>query len=135
MTISQGPLPSCCALADSGNRETIGAAEIGETWLNYVIEDRTVLWWGGFGNSTEHTAFVRLQHGIEAPRSGSIEFNGKIVAEQIGAQIFIDSWAMVAPGNPKLAFDLAAKSGKRQPRWRSRAGGAISCGHGGAGVC
>jgi hypothetical protein len=78
--------------------------------LNYVIEDRTVLWWGGFGNSTEHTAFVRLQHGIEAPRSGSIELNGKIVAEQIGAQIFIDSWAMVAPGNPRLAFDLAGKA-------------------------
>jgi len=98
------------ALADSGNRETIGAAEIGETWLNYIIEDRTVLWWGGFGNSTEHTAFVRLQHGVEAPRSGSMELNGKIVAEQIGAQIFIDSWAMVAPGNPRLAFDLAGKA-------------------------
>ena len=99
-------------LADNGNRETIGAAEIGETWLNYIIEDRTVLWWGGFGNSTEHTAFVRLQHGIEAPRSGSMELNGKIVAEQIGAQIFIDSWAMVAPGNPRLAFDLAGKAAR-----------------------
>jgi hypothetical protein len=32
------------------------------------------------------------------------------VAEQIGAQIFIDSWAMVAPGNPHLAFDLAGKA-------------------------
>ena len=55
-------------------------------------------------------AFVRLQQGIEAPRSGSIELNGKIVAEQIGAQIFIDSLAMVTPGNPKLAFDLAGKA-------------------------
>jgi ADP-ribosylglycohydrolase len=98
------------ALPDFGNQEKISAADIGETWLNYIIENRTILWWGGFGNSTEHTAFVRLHQGIEAPRSGSIELNGKIVAEQIGAQIFIDSWAMVAPGNPKLAFDLAGKA-------------------------
>jgi ADP-ribosylglycohydrolase len=98
------------ALPDFGNREKISAAEIGETWLNYIIENRTILWWGGFGNSTEHTAFVRLHQGIQAPRSGSIELNGKIVAEQIGAQIFVDSWAMVAPGNPNRAFDLAGKA-------------------------
>jgi ADP-ribosylglycohydrolase len=98
------------ALSDFGAGENIGAAQIGETWLNYIIENRTILWWGGFGNSTEHTAFVRLHQGIEAPRSGSIELNGKIVAEQIGAQIFIDSWAMVAPGNPRLAFSLAGKA-------------------------
>src|SRR5206468_8807968 len=63
-----------------------------------------------FGNSTEHTAYIRLRQGIEAPRSGSIELNGPIVAEQIGAQIFIDSWAMVAPGDPELAFELAGKA-------------------------
>ena len=68
------------------------------------------MWWGGFGNSTEHTAFLRLKHGVPAPRSGSIALNGKTVAEQIGAQIFIDSWAMVAPANPRLAFDLAGKA-------------------------
>jgi len=105
-----GTLTFVRALPDFGNQEKISAADIGETWLNYIIENRTILWWGGFGNSTEHTAFVRLHQGIEAPRSGSIELNGKIVAEQIGAQIFIDSWAMVAPGNPKLAFDLAGKA-------------------------
>jgi hypothetical protein len=33
--------------------------------------------------------------------------NSKVVAEQIGAQIFIDGWAMVAPGDPELAADLA----------------------------
>jgi ADP-ribosylglycohydrolase len=98
------------ALADFGESASITAAQIGETWLNYIIENRTILWWGGFGNSTEHTAFVRLTDGVQAPRSGSIELNGKIVAEQIGAQIFIDSWAMVAPGNPKLAFELAGKA-------------------------
>jgi ADP-ribosylglycohydrolase len=98
------------ALSDYGNAAKLTAAQIGETWLNYIVENRTILWWGGFGNSTEHTAFFRLQQGIPAPRSGSIALNGNTVAEQIGAQIFIDSWAMVAPGNPRLAFDLAGKA-------------------------
>jgi len=98
------------ALSDFGNTPGLTADQVGQTWLNYIIENRTILWWGGFGNSTEHTAFLRLKHGESAPRSGSIALNGKTVAEQIGAQIFIDSWAMVAPGNPRLAFDLAGKA-------------------------
>jgi len=53
------------------------------------------------GNSTEHTAYLRLKNGIDAPESGSIATNGKVVAEQIGSQIFIDGWAMVAPGDPQ----------------------------------
>lgn len=98
------------ALPDYGNRLDITPAQIGKTWLNYLIEKRTILWWGGLGNSTEHTAYLRLKHGIPAPSSGSIAMNGKVVAEQIGAQIFIDSWAMVAPGNPDLAADLARRA-------------------------
>ena len=53
---------------------------------------------GWLGNSTEHTAFLRLKNGVQAPLSGSMNLNSKIVAEQIGAQIFIDGWAMVVPG-------------------------------------
>ncbi|MBI1300015.1 ADP-ribosylglycohydrolase family protein [bacterium] len=98
------------ALPDYGNRRDLTAAQIGQTWLNYLIEKRTILWWGGMGNSTEHTAFMRLKQGIPAPRSGSIALNGKTVAEQIGAQIFIDGWAMVAPGDPELAADLARRA-------------------------
>ena len=99
------------ALEDFAGGADISAADIGRTWLNYLIEERTVLWWGGLGNSTEHTAYLRLKNGIEAPRSGSIALNTKVVAEQIGAQIFIDGWAMVAPGDPELAAALAAKAG------------------------
>src|SRR3954462_11601259 len=98
------------ALPDYGNSRDISAQQIGQTWLNYIIERRAILWWGGMGNSTEHTAFLRLKEGIEAPRSGSIGLNGKVVAEQIGSQIFIDGWAMVAPGDPALAADLARKA-------------------------
>ncbi len=99
------------ALPDYGNSLDLTPAQIGQTWLNYLIEERTILWWGGLGNSTEHTAYLRLKNGISAPQSGSIALNGKVVAEQIGAQIFIDGWAMVAPGDPALAADLARRAG------------------------
>src|SRR5882757_6497069 len=76
------------ALPDYDNAADITSAQIGQTCLNYIIEGRTILWWGGFGSSTEHTAFLRLKRGIEAPHSGSMELNCQVVAEQIGAQIF-----------------------------------------------
>lgn len=98
------------ALADHGHDPNLTPEQIGQTWLNYLIENRTVLWWGGVGNSTEHTAYMRLKRGIPAPRSGSVELNGKTISEQIGAQIFIDGWAMVAPGDPALAADLARRA-------------------------
>ncbi|SVD48530.1 uncharacterized protein METZ01_LOCUS401384, partial [marine metagenome] len=84
----------------------------GQAWLNYIMERRTILWWGGYGMSTEHTAYINLKNGIKSPRSGSIEINGKPVAEQIGAQIFIDAFGMVAPGDPELAVTLARKSAR-----------------------
>jgi ADP-ribosylglycohydrolase len=98
------------ALTDYGNGRELTPAQIGQTWLNYVIEGQSIFWWGGMGNSTEHTAFIRLKNGIPAPQSGSIALNGKIIAEQIGAQIFIDGWAMIVPGDPELAVDLAHKA-------------------------
>ena len=95
------------ALEDHGNNPDLSAREIGRSWLNYLIREKTILWWGGLGNSTEHTAYIRLANGIDAPRSGSMELNGKVVAEQIGAQIFIDGWAMVSPGDPDQAVKFA----------------------------
>lgn len=100
------------ALPDYGNSRKLTAAQIGQTWLNYIIEYRTILWWGGMGNSTEHTAYLRLKNGIAAPRSGSIEMNSQVVAEQIGAQIFIDGWGMVSPGDPEQAAYLAGQAGR-----------------------
>jgi ADP-ribosylglycohydrolase len=99
------------ALEDHGYDPNLSPAQIGESWLNYIIERRTILWWGGFGNSTEHTAYLRLKHGTPAPESGSIALNGKTVAEQIGAQIFIDGWAMICPGDPERAAHFARRAG------------------------
>ena len=100
------------AISDNGNRADITSADIGRTWLNYLIEGRTILWWGGLGNSTEHTAYLRLKNGIEAPASGSMALNGQVVAEQIGAQIFIDGWAMVSPGDAEQAARLASQAAR-----------------------
>lgn len=98
------------ALPDYDLDPDVTAEQIGWTWLNYLIEKRTVLWWGGMGNSTEHTAYLRLKHGVKAPASGSIALNGKVVAEQIGSQIFIDGWGMISPGDPERAADLARRA-------------------------
>ncbi len=100
------------ALPEHGHSRDISSAQIGRTWLNQIIEQRTILWWGGMGNSTEHTAYLRLKHGIEAPMSGSKTLNSKVVSEQVGAQIFIDGWAMVAPGDPELAARLAERAAR-----------------------
>jgi ADP-ribosylglycohydrolase len=98
------------ALEDEGFPAAISPAQVGRAWLNYIIPGRTILWWGGVGNSTEQTAYLHLRDGVEAPESGSIARNGQVVAEQIGAQIFVDSWAMLAPGDPERAADLARRS-------------------------
>ncbi len=99
------------ALEDYGYNKNLTPRQIGKTWMNYLIEEQTILWWGGMGNSTEHTAYLRLKEGIDAPMSGSMALNGKVVAEQIGAQIFIDGWAMISPGDPEQAADFAKRAG------------------------
>ncbi|KAF4459471.1 adp-ribosylation crystallin j1 [Fusarium albosuccineum] len=99
------------ALVEHGVSADISAEDIGRTWLNTVVENRTIFWWGGRGQSTEHTAYLNLKSGIPAPLSGSSQTNGKSVSEQIGAQIFIDGWALVSPGNPTQAAKLAKAAG------------------------
>ncbi len=91
------------AMEDHGYPKDLHSYMVGETWLNYIIKDKTILWWGGLGRSTEHTAYLRLEQGIQAPRSGSMALNGKTLAEQIGAQIFIDAFAMMCPNDPDRA--------------------------------
>ncbi|MBC8065828.1 MAG: ADP-ribosylglycohydrolase family protein, partial [Chlorobia bacterium] len=49
------------ALEDYGFNPNLTSEQIGQTWLNYLIEKTTILWWGGMGNSTEHTAYLRLK--------------------------------------------------------------------------
>ncbi len=107
-----GTLTFIRALEDSGLYADTTAEFFGEAWLNYIIENKTILWWGGLGVSTEHTAYLRLKEGIKAPSSGSMELNGQAVSEQIGAQIFIDGFGLVCPGKPELAATLAERAAR-----------------------
>ncbi|WP_420006835.1 ADP-ribosylglycohydrolase family protein [Arenibacterium sp. LLYu02] len=103
---TNGPIYFIRALRDYGLQAT--AEDVGRTWLNYAAEGHGMYWWGGFGISTEHTAYNNLRAGIPAPQSGSIAQNGLTVAEQIGGQIFIDSWGWVNPGAPQRAAEMSA---------------------------
>lgn len=103
---TNGPVYFIRALRDYGLGAT--AEDVGRTWLNYAAEEHGMYWWGGFGVSTEHTAYRNLRAGIPAPLSGAIATNGTTVAEQIGGQIFIDSWGWVNPANPAKAAQMSA---------------------------
>lgn len=107
---SNGPLFFLRALEDGKEGYNLTAQAVGEALLNYAPFEHGFFWWGGYGVSTEHTAYLNLRNGIPAPRSGSIEQNGRTVAEQIGGQIFIDTWGLVTPGNPDLAAEYAGKA-------------------------
>lgn len=98
------------SLEDHGYPRDISGLQIGDSWLNYIIEKKTILWWGGLGRSTEHTAYLRLLNGIKPPESGSIALNGRSIAEQIGAQIFIDSWALANPDDAESAVKMAQEA-------------------------
>lgn len=101
-------------LEDSGHYKDEGkdfcAQDVADALLNYAPYEHGFFWWGGYGISTEHTAYLNLRNGIPAPRSGSIEQNGAATAEQIGGQIFIDTWGLVAPGKTDLAARLAREA-------------------------
>lgn len=107
---SNGPLFFLRALEDSGKGREMSAQDVAEALLNYVPYEHGFFWWGGYGVATEHTPYQNLLQGIPAPRSGSIEQNGAMIAEQIGGQIFIDTWGLVAPGDPELAAKLAKEA-------------------------
>lgn len=107
---SNGPLFFVRALEDCKDINQFSAQDVAEALLNYAPCEHAFFWWGGYGMSTEHTAYLNLKNGIKAPKSGSIEQNGHTVAEQIGGQIFIDCWGFVSPGNPEQAAELARKA-------------------------
>jgi ADP-ribosylglycohydrolase len=102
-----GPVYFLRALEDGGFEEGLEARHVADAWLNYARDGTGMFWWGGYGISTEHTAYENLKRGVEAPRSGAIQTNGKTMAEQIGGQIFIDTWGLIRPGRPGEAARLA----------------------------
>ncbi|HWL13431.1 MAG TPA: ADP-ribosylglycohydrolase family protein [Ureibacillus sp.] len=104
---ANGPIFFIRSMLDYAKNRPLQPQDVAKTWLNYIREGIGMIWWGGDQISTEHTAYLNLKKGIPAPRSGSIEQNGEILAEQIGGQIFIDSFGLVFPNNPSKAAEYA----------------------------
>lgn len=105
---ANGPVYFLRALLDDAKDRPLQPRDVARAWLNYTREGVGMFWWGGYGVSTEHTAYLNLKMGIEAPKSGSIMQNGQILAQQIGGQIFIDTWGLVNPCEPARAADYGA---------------------------
>ena len=103
-----GPVVFLRALTDAGGLN-FTEEQAGETWLNYTRCGKGMFWWGGEDVSTEHRAYMNLRRGIRPPVSGSIEQNGLVAAEQIGGQIFVDTWGLICPGDPAKAARFARK--------------------------
>ncbi len=106
---ANGPMFFLRALEDKKGPE-LTAQDVAEALLNYAPYEHSFFWWGGYGVSTEHTAYLNLRAGITAPKAGSIAQNGAAVAEQIGGQIFIDTWGLVNPGKPERAARMAKEA-------------------------
>jgi ADP-ribosylglycohydrolase len=107
---TNGPVWFHRELLSMVNPAEAGAQEVAKAWLNYGRENIGMFWWGGDHISTEHTVYLNLLRGIFPPKSGSIEVNGQELAEQIGGQIFIDTWGLLFPQNPEKAADFAKKA-------------------------
>ena len=97
-------------MADYECSENITSEQIADTLLNYAPDHHGFFWWGPYGVSTECTAYTNLKAGAHPPLSGSAELNGPTIAEQIGGQIFIDGWGLVAPAEEQLAARLAERA-------------------------
>lgn len=104
---SNGPIFFFRALSECKDLSAYGFADMVRCWRNYVPFEHGFYWWGGYGVSEEHTAYLNLQKGIFPPYSGSALQNGRILAEQIGGQIFSDIWGLVSPYDHHRAADLA----------------------------
>lgn len=104
---ANGPVFFIRALYDDAKGRELTPEDVGKAWLNYSRNGIGMFWWGGEGISTEHTAYNNLKKGIPAPQSGSAEVNGIIMAEQIGGQIFIDTWGLLFPNNIEKAARYA----------------------------
>lgn len=105
-----GPVFFIRALYDDAKDDELEPQDVGKAWLNYTREEQGMFWWGGYGISTEHTAYLNLKKGVEAPLSGSSKQNGIILAEQIGGQIFVDTWGLIWPNNIEKAAEYAGKA-------------------------
>ena len=121
------------ALEDNGYPKDLSPAMVGRTWLNYIIEEE------------DHSLVGRPRtldraHRLPAPEErhrGTGERQSRPqrawIPAQIGAEIFMDAFAMAAPGDPDRAVRHGARRRLGQPRWHRPRRRRLAGGDGGAG--
>lgn len=90
----------------------LSCKDFGKNILNYAPFEHGYFWWGGYGISQEHTSYLNMQNGLMPPYSGSKIFNGAMLSEQIGGQIFSDVYGLICPGDYFKAADIAEKAAR-----------------------
>ncbi|MBO1265115.1 ADP-ribosylglycohydrolase family protein [Proteiniclasticum sp. SCR006] len=103
---TNGPVFFIRAMVDEENLD-ITTEKVARAWMNYTRDGQGMFWWGGEGVSTEHTAYSNLKKGVSPDRSGKSIQNTVSLSEQVGGQIFIDSWGLIHPGDMEKAMDAA----------------------------
>lgn len=106
-----GALTAVRVLDDFDFGSSFSCEHIAQTWLNYAIENRSVLWWDGSGTSAQHTAYLRFKKGAPLDLSGSLEING-VAAEQSGSEPCATAWGMVCPNDVNRAADMAGRAAR-----------------------
>ena len=107
-----GALTAVRVLEDFDFASSFSCEHVAQTWLNYAIENRALLWWGGMGNSAQHTAYLHLKNGVPVEQSGSFELSGGTVAEQSGGEPCATAWGMVRPNDVDRAADMAGRAAR-----------------------
>ncbi len=69
---SNGPLFYLRGLEDGGHGAEMTAQDVANALLNYAPYEHGFFWWGGYGTSTEHTAYLNLRSGI--PRAAKRQY-------------------------------------------------------------
>ena len=95
------------ALEDFGPNVTV--EQIGQTVLNYVGDQHGTFWWGGYGNSTEHTAYLNLANGFQLRYQALIALNGPTIAEQSAAKFSAISGGWSHPTTHDWLLNMPAK--------------------------
>src|SRR5215203_6485526 len=118
------------ALPDYGNSLNLTPAQVGQTWLNYIIEQRTILWWGLGQLHRTH----RLSE-IEGRRLGTGErLHRPEQQDRRRADRGPDLYRRLGYGSawrPRAGRRPRPSRSQRQPRWRSRLWSPGRGGHGG----
>ena len=60
---TNGPIFFYRALRDCKELDKYGFEDLADCWMNYVPFEHGFYWWGGYGVSEEHTAYLNILNG------------------------------------------------------------------------